>query len=504
MELLTDRYQDKISGVLSCFDRIVLTGTIPGICFSKGMTSYLYSKNIKIFDYKEFAQKLREELRTNTEEIAEENNIEIEYINKKGIRKEDIIQKKIKKRGDHPGLIAIISTMETCTEYKPWHDKKTHRTFLKGGTGKCLHYYFYFIHEVLGLMYVRLPTWCPFRAQVYFNGHNYLATKLREENIDYHMIDNAFSRISNFERAQEIADNLSPEELHEILDEIASRYCPFLKTFNSKYHWSIMQVEYATDIVFKIKEDLQNIYDELVATAIHTVKPDNISTFLGKKLDPRYQDELGNNYHVRIEGSCIKHKMGKNSIKMYDKHKKVLRIETTSNDISFFKNYRKVEHKDGTVSHKNAPMKKNIYSLSPLKNILLASNRRYLEFISAIDDKSIGKKKLEKVSNRTIKKEIGFKGINFFSKDDQEILEVVARGEFNLSGFQRKNLCQLLLSKSKYQVSRILQRLRAFGLIKKIGRTYKYYLTKLGKEVIATATKLREIIVIPKLNTRAA
>ena len=37
-----------------------------------------------------------------------------------------------------------------------------------------------------------------------------------------------------------------------------------------------------------------------------TVKPDNIATFLGHKVDPRYQGEIGNNYNVRIEGSRIK------------------------------------------------------------------------------------------------------------------------------------------------------------------------------------------------------
>ena len=70
-----------------------------------------------------------------------------------------------------------------------------------------------------------------------------------------------------------------------------------------------MQAEYSTNIVFKHQEYLQQIYGELVATAIHTVKPDNISTFLGHKLVGQYQGEIGNNYNVRIEGSRIKHSM---------------------------------------------------------------------------------------------------------------------------------------------------------------------------------------------------
>ncbi|MDR1339183.1 MAG: hypothetical protein LBK58_03920, partial [Prevotellaceae bacterium] len=88
-----------------------------------------------------------------------------------------------------------------------------------------------------------------------------------------------------------------------------------------------------TDTVFKKQEYLQSIYPELTATAIHTVKPDNIATFLGRKLDPRCEGEVGNNYNVRIEGPRIKHSMGACSIKMYDKFSKILRVETTVNDI---------------------------------------------------------------------------------------------------------------------------------------------------------------------------
>nr|CBX30000.1 hypothetical protein N47_D28090 [uncultured Desulfobacterium sp.] len=39
MDLLTDRYSDKIRGVLSCYDRVVIQGTLPGVCYAQGMTS---------------------------------------------------------------------------------------------------------------------------------------------------------------------------------------------------------------------------------------------------------------------------------------------------------------------------------------------------------------------------------------------------------------------------------------------------------------------------------
>ena len=89
------------------------------------------------------------------------------------------------------------------------------------------------------------------------------------------------------------------------------------------------QCEYATDVVFRKQPDLQAIYQNLARTAIHTVKPDNIATFLGRKLSTQYEGEMGNRFNVRIEGTRIKHTMGPVSIKLYDKFGLILRIETT-------------------------------------------------------------------------------------------------------------------------------------------------------------------------------
>ena len=500
MDLLTTTYRNKIAGTLSCLDRVIITGTIPRICYSQGMTSYLYSQGIKIFDYAKFAEPFKEELRANAEQIAKENNIEIEFVRKSHIRKEDLVKKVLDNRGHHAGLVHILSAMESCNSYKPWHDKKTGKTFLKGTQGKCLHYYFYFIDPYLGYGYVRVPTWCPFKLQIYINGHNILANELDRNNIKYTMLDNAFDYVEDFEKAQEICDDIDIKKIHNRLDALSKKFCPVISHFDQVYHWSIMQAEYATDIVFKKQEDLQAIYPELVATAIHTVKPDNIATFLGRKVDPRYQGEMGNNYNVRIQGSRIKHSMGKSSIKMYDKFSKILRIETTTNDVSFFKHYREVEHRDGTKSMKHAPLKKNIYSLTLLSFLFNASNKRYLEFISAFDNKEVGRKRLEKVTKSKKENNRNYKGFNLFSKEDLTLLLTVLRGEYNISGFRNKDIRMRMPEFNTGKVSRLLKRLKVFGLIKKAGKTYKYYLTKLGKELVITAEKLKETVLIPALN----
>ena len=231
---------------------------------------------------------------------------------------------------------------------------------------------------------------------------------------------------------------------------------------------------------------------------------ESVPAYVGsQKLHFNYQGEMGNNFNTRIEGTRIKHSMGPVSIKMYDKLGLVLRIETTVNDVSFFKHYRKVEHRDGTQSRKLASMKKGIYSLTPLRDLLSAANHRYLQFISAIDDMTAGVKKVNKLSNRIVKNERSYKGFNFFSADDQNLFEIISRGEFNISGFQNKNVRQHFPDKNSGQISRILKRLHIHGLIKKVGHTYKYYLTKFGQQVIFMGLKLKELVVIPGLATCA-
>lgn len=497
--MLTETYEEQIMGIISCYDRIIIQGTLPGWCYDQGMTSYLYSKGIRIFDFPQFAHALKEEIRDNASKIAADNGLEIEFIRKiKAFRKDDRIKEIIKQRGEHPGLVHIFSAMETCTSYKPWHDKNTGQTYLRYDSGKCLHYYFYFIDQDLGLCYLRVPTWLPFRLQFYFNGHNLLASKLKKEGLGYVMKDNAFLEIDDFEKAQELSDKIRVENLHKILDILAKRYCPVIEKHQLSYRWSIMQVEYATDIIFKKQSDLKPLYDNLVKTAIHSVNPENIATFLGKKLHLNYQGEMGNNFNTRIQGTRIKHQMGAVSIKMYDKFGIILRIETSSNDVSQFQHYREVQHRNGEVTKKIASMKKNIYSLFPLAGLLKASNRRYLEFISSFDDPTKGVKNLNKVTRNVEVNSRNYKGLNFFNEEDLDLLHVLAKGEYNIYGL-RNQVVRQHLPWSSGKVSRILKRLRVHGLIKKVGGTYKYYLTKLGKQVIATGLYLKEMLIIPQL-----
>jgi hypothetical protein len=495
-EVLDRRFPGAIAGVLSCYDRLLIQGTLDGICFAGGMESYLRTHGIELKDYTQWALPLAEKIKHHAEALATEAGISIEYLRKK-IRKEDRVQELLSERGDQPGLVCIFSALERCDTYRL--RKAPERWTLRPDSGKCLTYYFYFLDAQWGLGFVRLPTWAPFRMQIYVNGHSWLAQRLRRENISYRLVDNAFAQVRDWERAQEFSDHLRVESLHRQLDRWAHHFCPLLNSLEREYHWSVDQAEYSTDVVFVDQRKLQQIYEPLTRLAVLTIKADHVATFLGKKLNGNFQNEAGNRFDVRIRGTRIKHTMGPVSIKMYDKFGLILRIETTVNDLTFFQHYREVEQRDGQRVRKWAEMKKNIYSLPILRERLLAANWRYLKFLCALADPSAGTNQLDRVTRPVTENDRKYRGFNFFSAEDGGLLLSLTRGEFTIRGFSNKDLRQLHPTQTSGQISRFIKRLRLHGIAQKIQRSYRYRLSTFGLTILTLAAKLKHLVILPEL-----
>jgi hypothetical protein len=117
-------------------------------------------------------------------------------------------------------------------------------------------------------------------------------------------------RIDDWPRAHELADAFSPDLLHRVLDRYAAQCCPVLEVFGQTYHWSLMQVEYATDLVFRSATTLGPLYEQLARQSVLNVKAEQIATFLGRQITTQLAQELGSQFSTRIEGTCIKHRCG--------------------------------------------------------------------------------------------------------------------------------------------------------------------------------------------------
>ena len=152
------------------------------------MEWHLKQENVQFVDYeKKYAKKLRGYISDHVKAVASYYSKEVEYINH-NVRKEDYVAKKLEARGRRPGLVCVLSAMESCRTYKVRKCQKGGILCLKNCPGKCIHYYVYFIDKELGLGYLRIPTWAPFRLQLYFNGPAHPEERLHQSSYRQHSL----------------------------------------------------------------------------------------------------------------------------------------------------------------------------------------------------------------------------------------------------------------------------------------------------------------------------
>ena len=128
-----------------------------------------------------------------------------------------------------------------------------------------------------------------------------------------------------------------------------------------------------------------------------------------------------------------------------------------------------------------------------------ADTAHYLAYIATIDDPDAPLKALRRMSRSVKQKGRSYRGFNLFLESDYHLFLTLVRGEWAISGFQARDLRHRLSWLTPSRCSYLLKRLRALGLIKKVGRHYKYYLTKLGRRVLVSALRLGESVVLPSL-----
>ena len=502
MNTILEQFKDKINGTFAFFDRMIIKGHIRQFFSASGKGFFLSEQNVLLKDFSAYANQVTSDIVAYVEKMAEETHRPLRYLTSAKIPKEQTAMEMLKDNPVEEGLVCILSVVEYCQTLQPIKNRDG-RLELRNVDRKCKYYYLYYLDSHFGFMHVKLQTWFPFLIQVYINGREMMKHVFDENGITYKMYDNSFYEISDIAKAQELADKFDSKSLCRQLDLFAHKVNPYLdtieKTFRQGYYWCVDQCEFATDVMFKSREALEDIYPSLVGHAFHGFRCTDVFSFLGRKLDQKFLGEAVSDYRKRPEGWRVKFKMKSNSIKMYDKFS-CLRIEMTINDPKEFKVYKDVHHRDGTTSKRWVPMGKSISNLYRYAEVSKAANARFLNSMFNIIPAGSIEKEINGICGKKVMGNRAYTGYNVWSVETFRLFETISDGKYVIRGFTNREIRRSICTdnpdtaRERGRMSRELAKLRVHGLIRRIPHSRRYLVSDKGRRVMGALIETKRKI----------
>jgi len=474
------------------------------------MLRYLIRVGVLLKDFATFAMGWTERVRAAVQQLAQQTHRPLIYLQGSAQRKEWLARDLARRDGLTSGLIGIWSVVEPCLTYFVRRDRECKKLVLRLGPGKCLHYYFYFLHEQLGLSHLRLQTWFPFALHLCVNGRHWLARQLDQAGIGYVQRENCFTWIEDLARAQDLANsqvqNYWPVLLQPLIEQCHPHAPELCRPLALSYYWSVSESEYATDVMFKSPAALARLYPALVHQGIQHFGSTDVLRFLGHKVPANgcvhgnHQGEVLSSLKRRPEGLRLKHQANGNSVKLYDKQGSVLRVETTLNRPHQFRVYRASE-RDPEQKKRWQVLRKSVSDLHRRAQICRAINGRYLEALASVRAGQSAGEVARAICRPIQKRGRRYRALNPWSAEDAAWLELINQGEWTISGFRNRDVRARLYPRpveaaqrrrQSGRVTRALGRLRAHGIIKKVAGTYRYQVTTQGRQILTALLAARQ------------
>lgn len=508
MKSFLQRFASVVLGTLIGYDRWRFRGSKRLLCYPDGVMSFLSHHSILLKEFnKPYAKEKTDRLCAAIEEPAAEAGI-YRFLNSSKISKEKTALAIAKEQGKTDGLIAVLGCTEPCQNLRVRKNRQSKRLEVRVEPGKCLHYYQYYLDAEFGLRYTRLQSWFPFTMHIGLNGRDWLAQQMTKAGIEFVKADNCFTWIKDFEAAQQLLNQQLQTAWQPRLDDWARASFPIGETLLESavpYYWSAQEAEFATDIVFRSAEDLAKIYPLFVQHAYATLHGRDLLQFMNYRVRPDGRPlalgEVKTTIKELLEGTCVRHHILRNLLKMYDKMMSVLRIESMLFDLAHFKVFRPKEgDEDGPLSYR--PLRKGVADLHRRAEVSQKINDRYVDSLASVAQPETLAEATKDLGKRTTWKGRSVRGLNPIATEDAALLEAVGRGEFLLSGFSNKDLRALLFPQASAdageqkrlsaKVTRLVRMLRAHGVIVKERHANRYKLTEAGRSQLSVLLAARQ------------
>jgi hypothetical protein len=311
-----------------------------------------------------------------------------------------------------------------------------------------------------------------------------------------------------------------PQQLEQLVPQAHPLFSEICTDYPMTYYWTCAQSEWAADYVFADASQLRRLYPQLLQLGMTSFSSPDVLRFMGKKVSRQgtplggYELPISTDLKVRTQGVRIKHRLGPNSIKLYDKAYDelgaVLRPEITLNVPKYFRVFRSTDAPHSKPAWR--PLRRGTVDMDRRAEVSQKVLDRYCSALAAVDAQTPLGKVADAVSTAVTRDGRRARGINPLTGEDARVASILLQGEFSISGFRNGDVRTLLYPEAQTaddrrrasgKVTRLLRLFRAHGLIQKIPGTHRYKLTAQGRRTLPAFIVARNAST-EKLNQLAA
>lgn len=497
---LIKAFGDSILGVANGFDRIVFQGMIRPLMFEEGAMGFFRRRGILFKDARIWMLQQTARMASSVEEWSlQECGEPTAYLSSSATRKDELARLHQQKKGVRIGLVGTWSCVEAGNSYRLVPAKGAPR--LRRVQTRCKHLYTYLDHPEYGFMSIRMQTWFPYRIQIALNGREWVARQLEQSGIGFEKQGNKILRVEDLDAMQKLLDQQLKTDWCSLLNAFVPVAFP---TFSStvgedlSYTWTLWQSEWASDVLFKDRRDLDQVIDSIIRHAFIGAHPERLLRYFGRPVrkDGRpfrnFRGPLKTGILDTGEGCRIRHWLGRNSVKLYNEAN-VLRIETTVNQPDTFRAHRRKQGEPESAPKKLRPLRKGVADTTLRARVCQDVNNRLADHVATMRSAQPFESTLAAFTRRKRRGRRNVRSLDPTGKD-LALLRAIADPRFAVAGLRNKDLRELMAEDRRYagktekqrsgMTTRALRLLRDHGVIRRQSSSRRYHMTRKGRSFV--------------------
>jgi len=367
-------------------------------------------------------------------------------------------------------------------------------------------YSFHIIDPHWGHITIKMSGHPPFGCQIILNGHEWVEREANRHGILLEKEDNCFTGCSDASALDRVADSLACDDamgrLYEVCDRWIYSAClcfglPLDEQERSgfRYTYSVFQLEYSRNLRFQRGSDLDQVYQAVIDRTRSSMDVKKLTTLFGSKHRPHLSAQRKDkrpSVQVQIERpaydlTVFKLHFGKQTLKIYDKGERVLRVEAVAHNVKDLKCGKSLSHLCEMIS--------------TLRGMVV----RFLNVLSCIHISFIDEEALDHLHLPSSLGDHRVAGIDINQHRIRCVLAAVISlapkpGGFSVNDVAATVRSMMACSESEYakrQASYDLKKLQCKQVVERVGKSRRYVAVAKGLRTICALLTLREHVIKP-------